>query len=204
MKRFLAIGLVVLLALVCVNSTEAATATITVKDADTLIPIQDARVRLYNATGQQVVFEDYTDYDGMVLVEGLAAGTYLCLTTRNGYQDAYTFALIIDGFANGVFLEPLVVPAATSITVLSAGSETLLASASVKIYTIAGQIVFSGITDGEGRVEFSLPTGIYAYAITKDGYRNATDQFFANGQNIDVYLQEIKIKRKLAAPMALP
>jgi len=278
MKRFLAIGLVALLALVCISTAEAVTTIITVRDAVTTEPIPGARVRILRVAG--IAFDGYTNDVGVVIfVSGL--GIFRYEITKNGYYDAledfsagqnltvylqpktpntsitvkdaenYTSVagarvkvslfggqlIFFDGLTGEdgtveftlpphwvceylvtkegyddtsgdiyrgqdltVYLQPLA--GVTSITVKDAEDGTAIAGARVKIYTIDdNQLLFSGMTDEDGRIVVYLPTGIYAYAITKQGYRSATDTFYLFGQNIDVYLQRKSMIHKTAIPL---
>jgi len=178
--------------------TVAPNTSITVKDAENYTSVAGARVKVSLFGGQLIFFDGLTGEDGTV--EFTLPPHWVCeyLVTKEGYDD--TSGDIYRGQDLTVYLQPLA--GVTSITVKDAEDGTAIAGARVKIYTIDdNQLLFSGMTDEDGRIVVYLPTGIYAYAITKQGYRSATDTFYLFGQNIDVYLQRKSMIHKTAIPL---
>ena len=156
-------------------------------------PLKGVGFNLYDSNQERLTF-GYTDYDGILVFDDLALGTYY-------YAEGFT----IPGYAaddtkypiqiteNGQVVSKTVVnyKSAGTLKILKVDSETNtpLKGAEFTVYDMSFHEVAKGTTDETGMVVFpGLPLGYYNYQETKapDGYvpTGSAEQilFSANGQ----------------------
>jgi hypothetical protein len=172
----------------------AATLTGTVTDANTLLPLSNVNVRLYDASTGLLARNSFTNAAGEFVISNLTPGTYYASTSNtSGYINGlYNGQPCLGSCQGGT---PIVVASGASITgidfALIAGgritgvvtyldSGTPLAGITVRLYTSTGVNVAQGITDGTGTFTTTagVPTGTY-YARTFNNF-GYIDEIFDN------------------------
>lgn len=67
----------------------------TVVDIKTLEPVPDATVKIYTATGEQVMGQATSDAHGAFVITGLRGGQYRLLFEKSGYQRTVIAGIIV-------------------------------------------------------------------------------------------------------------
>jgi hypothetical protein len=160
-------------------------------DGSTLLPLADAGVQVYDASGRRVA-SGFTDAQGRYLTDtGLPAGTYFARTTNgSGYVNRLYDGLPCPGSCNVTAGIPIAVTAGATTgginfsltaggritgTVTDAATGAAIAGVTVNVYDGTGKLATSGFTSSTGfyRTFEGLVTGTY-YARTANtgGYIN--------------------------------
>jgi 5-hydroxyisourate hydrolase-like protein (transthyretin family) len=160
-------------------------------DGSTLLPLVDAGVQVYDASGRRVA-TGFTDPQGRYLTDtGLPAGTYYARTSNvGGYVNRLYDGLPCPGTCTVTAGLPIVVAAGSTTngvnfslsaggritgTITDATTGSPLAGVTVSIFDGTGKLVSNGVTSSAGfyRTFEGLPTGTYfARTANSAGYVN--------------------------------
>ena len=160
-------------------------------DGSTLLPLADAGVQIYDASGRRVA-SGFTDPQGRYLSDtGLPTGSYFARTTNaGGYVNRLFDALPCPGSCTVTAGMPITVTAGATTnginfsltaggrisgTVTDATTAAPLAGVTVNVYDAAGKLASTGFTSSTGfyRTSEGLPTGTYfARTANTAGYVN--------------------------------
>jgi hypothetical protein len=162
---------------------------LTIKDAETQLPIPDADVRL--ATSQNSAFNRITDVQGIVAFDGIAPGRYHLRVTKTDYltyEDAFVllFPEGMDTLRHTIYLakgnagdttsnpNPFCCTNSVRFYVFDAETQQKITNAGAIATFVNGKHI-TGSTNNNGFVEFDeLCEGAYVITVHSDGYESYT------------------------------
>jgi len=190
--------------MMCVSLTYGGSLQGTVRDANTLAPIAGVNVTVHVLFPDSLPFPTTSGNDGAYSIANIVSGNrlYTVVTHMSGYAMSYTridslgsLDLTYDIYLTGEGITPP--PGGPdSSTVLgtimtpTAGTLTPIANAQVRLTSGSQQVDVT--TSDDGKYTKTIPSGIYSFAVSADGYNavNITGvQAQQSGTTVDAILQ---------------
>ena len=183
---------------------------LTIKDAETQLPIPDADVRL--ATSQNSAFNRITDVQGIVAFDGIAPGRYHLRVTKTDYityEDAFVllFPEGMDTLRHTIYLakgnaddttsnpNPFCCTNSVRFYVFDAETQQKITNAVAVAIAINGKLT-KGSTNNNGLIEFDeLCEDHYAVTVDADGYDSYTFRMTVECDD-DKELQPVYLTKK--------